>query len=863
MVGQLRIDRPHALEMPAQEVHLEASERDRLTQDEARARAAQISNVSYRLDLDLEAGAKTFRGDVTIAFDHKGGGTFLEFLGGNVDRMLINGEVVEPVRHGSRLLLTASQLAGHNEIRVVYERAYDHTGEGLHQFIDPSDGAEYLYSQFEPYSAHRLMPCFDQPDLKATYDITITAPAQWTVVTSAPEIDREDVPGSRNRRTFATTVPFSTYLLSVVAGEYASVGDDHEGIALGMHARASLMPHLDSAHLFALSKRLLDHYGTLFSEPYPFGKLDQVFVPEFNWGGMENVANITYTDTVIFRDPPTEDQLLRRDEYFAHEIAHMWFGDLVTMQWWNDVWLNESFASFVAYLALDALGGYPTIWQDFNYRMKLWAYREDQLPTTHRIADEVPSTDETFLNFDGISYGKGAAVLRQLVAAIGTEGFRDGLRTYFRRHRFGNATLADFLAALQEGSGLDLVKWGARWLTTASVNTIAASWRETDGVVAGLDLRQTASDDHPVLRPHHIEVAVVDRADRMTVYPAMIDGVTATVPEAAGIAVPAFLFPNYGDYGYFKVALDPASVAYAESRLGEVGEPLLRQQVWSSLWEMVRDAQLASTRYLRLVATHLPGEASMPVVQMITATVAGAIGRYVPESEIEDESSRFVATAAAALRSDPTGDRGVLWARALIAAVRTEGDARTAAGIVDDPPDGLAIDQDMRWAVAVKWASLGLEGDVARIAAERSRDDSDRGDRAVATADASRPDLAAKQEVWERLHSNGYGSLALARAAASGFWRRSQAAMLEQFVDPFFAGLPGVFEDWEAEAARSYFRAFFPDYLIDTATRDRIAGLLADPGVGSMLRRMLIETDDDIRRALACRGLVESVSLQA
>lgn len=829
--------------------------RDRLAHTEARGRAEQIANVSYRLHLDLEAGAKTFRGDVTIGFDHHGGDTFIEFLGGAIDGMSINGEDVDPERHGSRIVIPASRLAEHNEIHITYERAYDHTGEGIHQFIDPSDGAEYLYTQCEPYSAHRIMPCFDQPDLKATYSITVTAPAPWAVVTSAPEIDREEVPGGRTRRVFATTVPFSTYLLSLVAGEYASVYDEHNGIRLGMHARASLMPDLDSARLFDLSKRLLDYYGDLFAEPYPFGKLDQVFVPEFNWGGMENVANITYTDTVIFRDPPTVDQLLRRDEYFAHEIAHMWFGDLVTMEWWNDIWLNESFASFVAYLALDALGAHPTMWQDFNYRMKLWAYREDQLPTTHRIADEVPSTDETFLNFDGISYGKGAAVLKQLVATIGPDAFRDGLRTYFRRHRFGNATLADFLAALQEGSGSDLVTWGARWLTTSSVNTIEASWRPSHGTVESLELHQTAPDAHPVLRPHHIGVAVIDGADRLSVFPAVIDGVKATVPEAVGIGAPAFVYPNHGDHGYLKVALDATSIAYAEQRLGEIAEPLLRQQVWSSLWEMVRDAQLPSPRYLGFVASHLTGEGSIPIVQMVTATVAGAISRFVPEAAIDSEASRFVMTAADTIRTDPMGDRGVLWARALVGVARTPEDVRTAAAIVDDPPQGLAIDQDLRWAVAIKWASLGLEGDRARIAIERARDTSDRGDRAVATADSSRPELAAKLETWERLHGNGYGSLAMARAAAAGFWRHSQAAMLAQFVEPFFAGLPGVFDTWEAEAARAYFGAFFPGYLIDAETRDRIGRLLTADDIGPMLRRLLIETDDDIRRSLACRSL--------
>jgi len=388
--------------------------RDRLTEVEARARAEQIGDISYALDLDLERGAKVFRGDLVVIFDHSGGDTFMEWVGGTVDRFEINGAVHDPGWDGTRIALPARLLQEHNEIRISYERRYDKTGEGFHQFIDPEDGSEYIYTQFEPYSAHRLFPCFDQPDLKAVYRVSVTAPSDWAVVTAGPEIDREELPDGRSRRVFAETVPFSTYLLSVCAGPFASVHDEHNGIPLGLYVRSGWIEHLDADAIFSVTKAGMDFYSDLFDEPYPFGKFDQLFVPEFNWGGMENVAAVTYTDTVIFRDPPTEDQLTRRAEYLLHELAHMWFGDLVTMRWWSDLWLNESFASYAAYLALDANGGFPAIWQDFNFRMKLWAYREDQLPTTHKIADEVPSTDETFLNFDGITYGKGAAVLKQL-----------------------------------------------------------------------------------------------------------------------------------------------------------------------------------------------------------------------------------------------------------------------------------------------------------------------------------------------------------------------------------------------------------------------------------------------------------------
>jgi aminopeptidase N len=836
---------------------------DRLTQEEARARAESVADVAYDLDLDLAAGAKVFRGDVTIAFSHRGGDTFLEFIGGTIDRFEVNGSAVEPRWDGSRITLAATDLAARNEVRITYERGYDHTGEGFHQFIDPEDDAEYLFTQFEPYSAHRLFPCFDQPDLKAVYRVAVTAPGEWEVVSAGAEIERQDLPDGRSRRVFAETKPFSTYLLAVVAGPFHAVRSEHGDIPLGLFCRKSLAGHLDAENLFDTTRKGIDFYEEFFDQPYPFGKYDQLFVPEFNWGGMENVGTVTYTDTVVFRDPPTKDQLTRRAEYLMHELAHMWFGDLVTMEWWNDLWLNESFASFVAYLALDDMGGYPEIWQDFNFRMKLWAYREDQRPTTHRIADEVPSTDETFLNFDGITYGKGAATLKQLVAAIGTDGFRDGMRTYFRRHAFGNATLADFLAALQEGSGKDLVAWAARWLKTPSLNTISAEWEAEGERIGRLDLVQTAPEEHPTLRPHRLDVALIGPDGTVTAVPAVIDDLRERVEDAAGMALPEFVYPNYGDHGYAKVALDPVSTAWAQANVASITEPLLRQQTWASLWEMVRDRQFASTDYLALARRGLKPEGDASIVQMVTATVAAALARYVPEDLIETEAAAFVTAGRAAIDAVPAGDMRVLWARAVLGAAITPEDARFAATLVDVPPEGLAIDQDMRWSVAVRWAALELDGAADRLQSERVRDPSDRGDRMMTMAEAARPDLLTKDEVWERIHGGGYDSLHLAMAAGAGFWQRTQRDLLEPLVPRFFAGLPALFGEWETEAARAYFRTLFPWHRIEASTREMVQDLLADDAIGPMLRRMLVEADDDLARAIACREFAAPVQHEA
>jgi aminopeptidase N len=837
---------------------------DKLTEEEARSRAEQISAVAYAIDLDLVAGAKTFSGDVTITFDFRGGDTFLEWLGGEIGSFEINGVAQDPRWDGARITLPAAALGDKNEIRIAYERPYDHTGEGFHQFFDPEDGAEYLYTQFEPYSAHRLFPCFDQPDLKARFRVTVTAPSEWEVVSAGAEIDRDEMPDGRARRVFAETVPFSTYLLAVCAGPFAAVADEHREIPLRLFCRSSLLDHLDAGAIFELTKAGIDFYEQLFDQPYAFGKYDQIFVPEFNWGGMENVAAVTYTDTVVFRDPPTRDQLVRRAEYFMHELAHMWFGDLVTMTWWSDLWLNESFASYAAYLALDDMGEFPSIWQDFNFRMKLWAYREDERPTTHRIADDVASTDETFLNFDGITYGKGASVLKQLVATIGMEAFRSGMHIYFGRHRFGNASLADFLTALQEGSGMDLLQWAARWLKTAGRNSLGVEWESRDGRISQLELVQSAPADFPVLRPHRVDLGLVLADGSLLSVPATIDDRRRVVKEAEAIRAPVFVFPNYGDHGYAKVSLDPASTEWALENVGSITEVLLRQQVWASLWEMTRDRLLSSMDYLALVRRVLVDEPDLAVVQMVTATVVSAVARYVPEELIEKESQALVEAARSAIDSAAPGDMRVLWARTLIDLARSDEDARLAATIVDVPPDGLAVDQDMRWAVAVRWVALGLDGAAERLASEQVRDKSDRGERAMATAQAARPDPEVKEEVWDRIHGGGYDSLKLTLSAARGFWRRCQRDILEHFVSRFFEGLPKVFREWEAEAARSYFGAFFPWYRIDESTLGQVRGLLDDGGdLGPMLKRLLIEAEDDLKRALACRAFAAEAMEQA
>ena len=840
--------------------------RDVLTQSEAEERASRVSHVTYDLSIALARGQEGYEGEVTVAFELKGeGDIFLDFRGRDLTLLEVNGErIEEPSRSAYRLTIPAAALnapnGARNRVRIVFANDYDHTGDGFHQFIDPEDGEKYLYTNFEPYEAHRLFPCFDQPDIKAEYTLTASAPEDWELITSSAERSREATGEGLLRRTYETTPPFSTYLFSLIAGPYHAFRDQHGDIPLGFFCRKSLVRHVDTDELFTLTKQGLDFYAEFFDYAYPFGKYDQIFVPEFNAGAMENVGAVTHTERLVFRDPPTETQRLGRAEVLLHEMAHMWFGNLVTMRWWNDLWLNESFATFMAYHALTEATRFDTAWQAFNSGMKNWAYRQDQLITTHPIAGEVADTEQTFQNFDGITYGKGAAVIKQLVAAMGIEGFRDGMRRYFRRHAFGNTTLSQFLDALNEGVGRDLHDWAEQWLETPSLNTVTAQWEADGERIAQLSVAQTAPAGYPTLRPHHLELAMLRDEGDDTVVDAIaidIEGAETEVPAAIGLPAPRLIFPNHNDHGFVKTALDDASIDYVRERLERIDDPLLRQLIWQSLWNMVRDQQLRSTEYVELAGEKAAHERDEELVQTILATAQTTIARYVPEQLRIAATHRFFGLAWDALQAAPQGDLQIIWARTLIGTAVTAEDVQHCARLADGalPVPGLTIDQDMRWSIAASSVALALHGAAERVDEERERDPSDRGERAALRCAVSVPDAAVKDEAWQRFHGEGYGSLHLTAAAMGGFHWYVQRDLLTPYVEGFFERVTTVFEERENEFARTYFGALFPAHRVEQSTLERAEALLAQAGDAlPMLQRSLREAIDDMQRALACRA---------
>jgi len=857
--------------------------RDLLTQAEAAARAAAVSGVSYSIRLGLTAGSASFTGRAEVRFtlaQSAEGPIFLCFRGQTIHAMRLNGsDVATPAWNGYRLTLDQGLLkrGAENRLEVEYENAFDTGGDGVFRFVDPEDSAEYIYTNFEPYEAHRMAPLFDQPDIKARLTLEVLAPSEWVVLANGAERATGSVEADgRTLRTFTETPPLSTYLFAMTAGAF--VGERRElrlpgraeAIPVGLWSRRSLATHLEHDRFHEMTEQAFIYFGALFGREYPFDKLDHVFAPEFATGAMENVGLIIYHEQYLFRSRPTASDITSLTEVVFHEIAHMWFGNLVTMRWWDDLWLNESFATYVSYLCLTEGAPYPDAWRDFNVQLKGWALREDDAPTTHPIAGSVLDTDQTFLNFDGITYGKGGAVLKQLGARLGREGFAAGLRLYFQRHAFANATLADFLAALEEGSGVPLADWSAQWLRTSGPNRFAAEVAEgPGGSIANLSVRQEIVSGDPVLRQHLMRIALIypDRSGvRIEGHELLLDGERAHVPSATGRPLPLAVIPNHDDLAVGKIALDAATIRFATERLEEIPDGLLRQVTWTAMWELVRDGSLNASDYAALLVARLPEERDASIVQQIVESTLGSLLlRYLPDGERERWGSRIVEVARARLARG--GDEGtrIVWSRILVLASVTPRDIeeswQVAAG--ETPLEGVEIDQDHRWTLLIRGASHGLPQRAARLRAEAERDPSDRGERALLSAAAAEPSIPAKRAAWEKiLTPSGHGSVSRTLAATAGFawpWQRELLAPYQ----PLLADALQTLGASDVTFARDWFRAasfgFWGDPVGMLEVADQLIDRLGDPRSAipavdaARLRRFTLTERDALVRILRQR----------
>ncbi|MFD3813281.1 aminopeptidase N [Rhodococcus sp. NPDC058639] len=851
-----------------------------LTREQAAQRAAVLSVDNYSIELDLTDGAgapgtTTFRSLTTVRFDAtEGASTFIDLIAKSVTSATLNGAPVDVSGYTEDTGIALTGLAARNELVVDAECLYTNTGEGLHRFVDPTDDAVYLYSQFETADAKRMFACFDQPDLKATFDVSVTAPESWKVISNAAEV--QTAAAQPGKHIFRTTPRMSTYLVALIAGPYAQWTDEysdaHGTIPLGLYCRASLAEHMDAERLFTETKQGFGFYHDNFGVPYAFGKYDQLFVPEFNAGAMENAGAVTFLEDYVFRSKVTRYSYERRAETVLHEMAHMWFGDLVTMRWWDDLWLNESFATFASVLCQASATEYTNAWTTFANVEKSWAYRQDQLPSTHPIAADIPDLAAVEVNFDGITYAKGASVLKQLVAYVGQEPFLAGLRDYFRDHAYGNATFDDLLAALEKSSGRDLSGWGAQWLKTTGLNIMRPDFEvAADGTFTRFAVVQEgAQPGAGELRVHRLAIGVYDddgsgklvRTHRVEID---VDAAERTdVPELVGVPRGKFVLVNDDDLTYCSVRLDDESLSTVLERIGDITDSLPRTLVWSAAWEMTRQAELKARDFVALVQRGISAETEVGVVQRLLMQAATALASYAEPSWANergwpDFANRLLELAREA---EAGSDHQLAFVNALCTAQLSPWHTEVLTELLDADPasvglDGLVVDTDLRWRIVHALAAAGeidSEGvESPFIDAEARRDPTAAGARQAAAARAARPQAEVKEQVWETVVHDDTVPNITARAVIGGFAPLGQSDLLAPYVARYFAEVPQVWGRRSSEVAQTVVVGLYPSWAV---TEDAVAA--ADNFLTGehppALRRLIVEGRAGIVRSLKARS---------
>jgi aminopeptidase N len=838
-----------------------------LTRDEAAARAALLDVAGYEIDLDLTTGDETFLSVTTVRFSARSPGesTFIDLIAPTVREVTLNGTPLDVSQAVSTGRIALPGLAGTNELVVVADAAYMHTGEGLHRFVDPVDGNVYLYSQFEVADARRVFACFDQPDLKATYAFTVTAPSSWQVVSCSPTPDPEPVGDGSAIWRFAPTPPLPTYVTALVAGPYHAVRSeltsaDGRTIPLGVFCRASLAQHLDAGNVIDITRAGFAHYEALFDRPYPFDKYDQLFVPEFNAGAMENAGAVTIADIYVFRSKVPEALVERRALTILHELAHMWFGDLVTMRWWNDLWLNESFAEYASTRCQAETTRWTTSWTTFLSAEKSWAYRQDQLASTHPIVADIRDLDDVEVNFDGITYAKGASVLKQLVHWVGTDAFDESLRRYFRKHAWGNTTLTDLLTELEDASGRDLEMWSAVWLGHAGVTTLRPEVTTgADGAITELAVVQESPPEHPELRPHRLAIGGYDVVDGVLVRTHRVEldiaGPATRVPGFAGRRRPELLLVNDDDLAYCKIRLDERSLDTAVRHLDAFADSLPCTLVWGAVWDMTRDAEMGARAFVDLVLRAISSVEDPSVAQSLLRQLATALQFYVaPENVAAARRSAADRLQALLENAAPASDRQLLLARAFASQVCSPEQLATVAALLDGSRelDGLAVDTEMRWALLDALVVGGVAGE-EEIEAEAVRDSTSSGQVHAASARAAVPAPEAKARAWRQVVDEGCLPNTVQAAVITGFGRVDDPCLLEPFVEPYFDALVPVWRQRTSEMASQIVTGLYPLRLASPELVERTQTWLARSGAEPALARLVVEQRDAVTRALRAR----------
>ena len=837
-----------------------------IKQVEAAERSAIIKVSSYAIDLDLTTGAENFRVKTTVSFKGltPGATTYIDCVGARVISAKLNGAEFDPKFDGETIYLPA--IAAENILEIEHDGVYSHSGEGLHRFVDPADDEVYLYTQFETGDARRMYACFDQPDQKATFRISTITPKHWEVISNYGIESTKEIDGDRKFIQFAESQVISTYVTAIVAGAYTSVHDEYKGektIPLGIYARKSFFKHVDAENIFEITKQGFAYFEKTFGLAYPFGKYDQIAVAEYNWGAMENVGCVTFhEDVLIFRSKVTERNYVSRATTIHHEMAHMWFGDLVTMKWWDDLWLNESFAEWASYQSVSESTKYKEAWTEFNSLRKNWAYRVDQLSTTHPIATEMEDLDAVRTNFDGISYAKGASVLQQLVAHVGRDNFIKGLRLYFSKHAFGNTTLKDLIDELEAASGRDLTPWVSTWLRTAGVNTLRPVIAIDADVYKSISIKQEVPS-MPVgskeLRPHRLHVGLFDINNgvlaRRTSVELDVAGELTEVTALAGQKVADLVLINDKDQTYAKLRFDDRSIATMKSHLGALNDSLARGVIWASLWDSCRDGELSATSYISIALNALKTESDISIVSATLMQIDTAIWAYAAPGN-RQALRQQVAKAVEEMfdSAQPGSDHQLQFAKSFANTAVTPAQFDRFKAILDGAVNGLVIDAELRWAIFISGVKRGIFGP-ADIDREVEKDKTAHGKQYGAMAYAAIPNKDAKVKVFSSVTTDDLSNTIHAYKCR-GFNDPLHTEILADFVDQYFDVLLKVWETKGFEIAETTATLLFPSWVISQETVDKAQHWLDVTGKAAShaLRRTVLEGRDAMTRALKAQA---------
>ncbi|MCR2811689.1 aminopeptidase N [Microbacterium sp. zg.Y1090] len=840
---------------------------ENLTRSEAQERRAVIdaaAGISYDVVLDLTRGAEVFGSRTTLRFAATpGANTFIDLIARDVREITLNGRSIDPATAfaDSRIALTG--LDADNELIVDADCLYTNTGEGLHRFVDPVDGEVYLYSQFEVPDSRRVFAVFEQPDLKARFTFTVTAPEPWKVVSNSPTPEPKRHGDGTATWSFEPTPPISSYITALIAGPYEATFSELTSssgrvVPLGVYARKSLWQFLDADYVFDKTREGFAYFEEKFDYPYPFAKYDQLFVPEFNAGAMENAGAVTFTETYVFRSKVTDAVKERRVVTILHELAHMWFGDLVTMRWWNDLWLNESFAEWASTIATAEATEWTEAWTTFNAMEKTWAYRQDQLPSTHPVVAQINDLEDVQVNFDGITYAKGGSVLKQLAAWVGIEQFFAGVAAYFKKNEWSNTELSDLLVELERTSGRELSSWSKKWLETAGVNTLSPEIATADdGTITRFAIVQTAPADYPTIRPHRLGVGFYelqgDALVRVHHEELDVDGDLTEVPQLKGRRRPDLVLLNDADLAYAKIRLDEQSLRTAIAHLKDISDPLARSLVWGAAWDQTRDGETAASDYVDLVLRNIGSETESTTLRTTLSQLLLTANSYVVPSTREATRARVAdALWTLAQQAEPGSDSQLQFVTAFAGAASTpaHADAVQALRSGETVLEGLAVDTDLSWQLLVSLAAAGRVT-AAEIDAALAADNTAKGGEFAAQARAALPTADAKRAAWASLVDTADAPNTIVRAAAAGFVHPAGRDLLADFVPAYFDMLLPIWESRTYQIAQYLIVGLYPAPLADVALRDATRAWLAEhQDAPPALRRLVAENLAGVERAL-------------